>query len=96
MNVEYSSSELQESGGTRLKQPDFKTVLSTEIKNLDRKLEEMNRNTNSLLVRSKERVHTTAYYLKDPIIREIFPTKENATGETKMEPSLDPNKDWKK
>ena len=34
VNVEYSSSKLQESGGTRLKQPDFKTVLSTEIKNL--------------------------------------------------------------
>ena len=93
VNVKYSSSKLQESEGTRLKQPDFKTVLSTEIKNLDRRLEEMNRNTNSLLVRSKERVHTTAYYFKDPIIRELFPTKENATGETKMEPSLDPNKD---
>ena len=27
------------------------------------------------------------------IIRELFRTKENATGETKMEPLLDPNKD---
>ena len=58
VNVGYNSSKLQESKETRLKQPDFKTVLSTEIKNLDRRLEKMNRNINSLLVRSKVRVHT--------------------------------------
>ena len=81
VNVEYSSycSKLQKSEETRLMKPDFNIVLTTEIKNLDRRLEEMNRSTNSLLVRSKVRVHTTSYYFKDPI--------ENATGETKMEPS---------
>ena len=79
MDVEYSSSKPQKSEETRLMQPDFKTVLTTEIKNLDRRLEEMNRNTNSLLVRSKVRVHTTSFYFKVPL--------ENATGETKLEPS---------
>ena len=52
----------------------------------------MNSNTNNLLVRSKARVQTTSSYFKDPIIKELFPMKENVNSEAKIEPSSDSNK----